>query len=261
MGNATPALLIGAVAAVGVLHTLVPDHWAPITLMARQRGWSRAQTARAAAVAGLGHTISTLVIAIVVWTAGVVFAARFGRIVDVVTSIALVGFGGWVAVGAWRELREGDAAACREPGDHAHHHHEPLRSHSHAHRHEELVHVHWHAHAAADWHDADGGVAVSPPAHEHEHSTSSRMAMLLILGSSPMIEGIPAFFAASRFGIGFIAVMSAVFAASTIATYVCLCVASLRGLERLSFGPLERYGEVLSGALIMVLGVVFFFVR
>ena len=39
-------LLIGAVAAVGVLHTIVPDHWVPITLIARQRGWSKGETAR-----------------------------------------------------------------------------------------------------------------------------------------------------------------------------------------------------------------------
>jgi hypothetical protein len=38
-------LLIATVAAVGVLHTVVPDHWVPITLMARQRGWNRAETA------------------------------------------------------------------------------------------------------------------------------------------------------------------------------------------------------------------------
>jgi hypothetical protein len=37
-------LLIGAVAVVGVLHTVVPDHWVPITLIARQRGWSMAET-------------------------------------------------------------------------------------------------------------------------------------------------------------------------------------------------------------------------
>ena len=30
-------LLIGAVAAVGVLHTIVPDHWVPITLIAVAR--------------------------------------------------------------------------------------------------------------------------------------------------------------------------------------------------------------------------------
>jgi hypothetical protein len=29
-------LLVAAVATVGVLHTIVPDHWVPITLIARQ---------------------------------------------------------------------------------------------------------------------------------------------------------------------------------------------------------------------------------
>ena len=54
-------LLIGAVAAVGVLHTVVPDHWVPITMIARQRGWSMAETARASLIAGTGHVVSTLV--------------------------------------------------------------------------------------------------------------------------------------------------------------------------------------------------------
>jgi hypothetical protein len=31
-------LLIVSVGVVGVLHTMVPDHWAPITLIAWQRG-------------------------------------------------------------------------------------------------------------------------------------------------------------------------------------------------------------------------------
>jgi hypothetical protein len=44
-------LLVAAVASVGVLHTIIPDHWVPITLLARQRGWSKSETALAA----LGH--------------------------------------------------------------------------------------------------------------------------------------------------------------------------------------------------------------
>lgn len=214
LGVATPTLLIIAVAAVGVLHTLVPDHWVPIALVARKHGWTRGQTARAAAIAGVGHTVSTLVIAVIVWYAGVVYAERFGRDVDVLTSIALIGFGGWVVFGAVRELRAPAAVA-------------------------EAV----------------------PPVHAHGHRTSSRTALLLIVGSSPMVEGIPAFFAAWRYGLALIAIMSAVFAVSTIVTYVALCVASASGLERLRMGPFERYGEVLSGAVIMALGIVFIFIR
>src|SRR6202011_3660203 len=97
-------LLVAGVAGVGVLHTIVPDHWVPITLLARQRGWTKAETARAALQAGTGHVLSTLLIALVVWLAGVAVATRFGHYVDTASSIALIAFGGWIAISAWREM-------------------------------------------------------------------------------------------------------------------------------------------------------------
>src|SRR5207237_9151522 len=93
-------LLIGAVASVGVLHTIVPDHWVPITLIARQRGWTRAETARAAFKAGLGHVLSTLAIALVVWIGGVAEATRFSQWVDTIASVPLTRAGGLIAIGA-----------------------------------------------------------------------------------------------------------------------------------------------------------------
>jgi hypothetical protein len=77
------------------------------------------------------------------------------------------------------------------------------------------------------------------------------------MGSSPMVEGIPAFLAAGKYGTGLIAAMAVVFAISTIATYVVLCVYSTAGLQRLRLGAVERYGEVLSGAFIALVGVAF----
>src|SRR5215471_3661629 len=113
-------LLIGAVAVVGVLHTVVPDHWVPITLIARQRGWSMADTARAALIAGTGHVVSTLAIASVVWIAGVAVATRFGQMVDAAASVALIGFGGWIAISAWRELRAGQSHSHGHGHSHSH---------------------------------------------------------------------------------------------------------------------------------------------
>jgi nickel/cobalt transporter (NicO) family protein len=105
MNYSPELLLVAAVATVGVLHTIVPDHWVPITLIARQRGWSKSETARAALQAGIGHVLSTLLIALVVWLAGVAFAQRFGHAVDTISSLALIAFGGWFAISAWRDLR------------------------------------------------------------------------------------------------------------------------------------------------------------
>jgi len=56
MDLGSQSLLIGAVPAVGILHTLVPDHWFPITVLARQRGWSKSETARVAFQAGAQAT-------------------------------------------------------------------------------------------------------------------------------------------------------------------------------------------------------------
>ncbi len=198
------SLLVLAVVGVGIFHTIVPDHWAPIVLVARARGWSRAETARAAFIAGFGHTVSTLAIGVAVWVAGLAASLRFGHSVSIFSSIALVVFGAWIALGAWREQRE--------------------------------------------------SVRERAPA---QGKTTSRIALLLILGSSPMVEGIPAFFAAAKFGPGLLAVMSVCFAVATIATYVATCVLSGTALARFHLGPLERYGEVVSGTLVALVGLVF----
>lgn len=133
-------------------------------------------------------------------------AARFSAWIETATSLALVGFGLWVAIGAWREI-----------------------AHDHGHKHTQ---------------DAKAG---------------SRMALLLILGSSPMIEGIPAFFAAGQYGLGLLIIMALVFAAATIATYIVLSVDSAKGLDQFRFGQFEQYGEIVSGMLIAVVGAVFWF--
>ncbi len=70
-----------------------------------------------------------------------------------------------------------------------------------------------------------------------------------------MVEGLPAFLAASTYGLALLATMAVVFALATIVTYVAVTGLAMRGLERVSLGPLERYGEVLSGLVVAAVGV------
>jgi len=294
-------LLLVAVAAVGVFHTIVPDHWLPITLLARQEGWTRRETARAAAGAGLGHSLSTLAIGFVIWLAGAALAARFANAVSTIASLALIGFGLWIIFGPLRDLRHGGHSHGHHGHSHGHHHHhhhgqssehehDHGDGHSHPHPHEHAhapnpgheeeaqpeqaghrhrhshgdgrVHTHYHWHESTSTHLVEGSaaLAVAAPLHEHDHPKAPRRALLLILGSSPMVDGIPAFLAASRFGLGLIAIMAVVFTLSTVVTYIALCVASSATVERVHLGPLERYGEVISGAFIAAVGLVFLFV-
>lgn len=197
----TGGLLIGAVAAVGILHTLVPDHWAPIVLIARQRHWSLAQTAKAAATAGLGHVGSTLVLGVIFWIAGRVAAAHYGRIVNAVSAATLIALGLWTCYGWLRERNKPEEA----------------------------------------------GAASTLPA---------QTALLLVIGSSPMVEGIPLFLAAFRYGSAVLGTMAIVFAAATIGTYVATCVAGVASFRRGAFlGKLEPYGELVSGVLVALVGV------
>ena len=280
-------LLIVGVIGIGILHTMVPDHWAPIALLARQRGWTKRETAWAAFRAGVGHVVTTLLFGLAVWWIGASAAAQFGHLIDIAASIALVAFGLWIAFGAWREMRaegehsyshsHGGGRGHSNPQPHSHAggmaHDHPwehdrlyasargiavVERHAHLHRHGGgQPHLHWHDHGSPSAHAVTATTADAPPLHGHEHSTTGRTALLLVLGSSPMVEGIPAFFAASRAGLGLVAVMAVLFAASTIGTYVVLSVYSAVGLQRLNLGWLERYGEVASGILIAVIGVAF----
>jgi hypothetical protein len=59
-------LLIGAVAAVGVLHTIAPDHWVPITLLRASAAGRRARRRARPSRPGPGHALSTLLIALAV---------------------------------------------------------------------------------------------------------------------------------------------------------------------------------------------------
>jgi ABC-type nickel/cobalt efflux system permease component RcnA len=207
-----PILLIGAVALVGILHTIVPDHWGPIALLARQEHWPSRKVVRVALGAGTGHVLSTLLIGLVMWIVGVAVAQRYGTLVSRISSFGLILFGGWMLFSAWRELGSHDP-------------HDPSR------------------------------VPQGPALHPRRRSRT--MTLVLVLGSSPMIEGLPAFFAAGRYGPWLLGVMAVVFAASTIATYIVMCVYSVRSLRQIGAHSFERYGEVLSGGFIVLLGLVF----
>jgi hypothetical protein len=329
MADTSALVLVGAVAVVGVLHTVVPDHWVPITLIARQRGWSKAETARVAFKAGTGHVLSTLAIAVVIWVAGVAVATRFGQWVDTIASLALVGFGAWIAISAWRDLHGHGGQSQSHHRGHSDEN-SNLQNVAAVHGNERqridtrhgLVELsifeagapprfrltgnfgpsamletrrdngtvetfffkdrggYWESdNEIAEPHQFEATLTIvddnqahtfslqfaehrhgherNRPDHLHQESIGSRTALLLILGSSPMVEGIPAFFAAAKYGVGIIVLMSLVFGAATITTYVVLCVYSTAGLQRVSIGPLERYGEVLSGGCIALVGLAF----
>jgi hypothetical protein len=99
MSSALFGALALAAVTVGSLHTLAPDHWIPFAALARAQRWSAAHTARVTIACGLGHvTVSALL-----GLGGLFFGLRvmevFGRRMEALAGILLVGFG--LAYAAW----------------------------------------------------------------------------------------------------------------------------------------------------------------
>lgn len=62
-------LLVGALL-LSLVHAAIPNHWLPLVAVGKAQQWARAETAAVTAVAGLAHTLSTVLVGILVGLAG-----------------------------------------------------------------------------------------------------------------------------------------------------------------------------------------------
>jgi nickel/cobalt exporter len=112
-------VLVAAALTVGSIHTVAPDHWMPFAVLARAERWSARRTAIVTALCGLGHVTTSVALGMLAVTFGRELLETFGRRLDRVAGLLLVGFG--VAYAIW--------ALHRRMRDRAHahaHSHRPL---------------------------------------------------------------------------------------------------------------------------------------
>ncbi|MFH1241565.1 MAG: hypothetical protein V1689_04305 [Pseudomonadota bacterium] len=62
-------ILFGSVI-LSLIHAAIPNHWIPLVAIARTEGWSRPEALRATAITGSAHTISTILVGIMVGLIG-----------------------------------------------------------------------------------------------------------------------------------------------------------------------------------------------
>jgi hypothetical protein len=83
---------------VGSLHTLAPDHWVPFAVLSRARGWSAGRTIRVTLLCGFGHVTVSALLGLIGLFFGIRMFEAFGRKMEAVAGILLVGFGAAYAV-------------------------------------------------------------------------------------------------------------------------------------------------------------------
>ena len=202
--------------AVAFLHAAIPTHWLPFVLTARGQGWSAAKTLWVTAFAGLGHVLFTTVLGVLVVWLGLELSQKIGAAFPYVAGGALIAFGLFYLV---RFARGG--------------------GHGHAHGHE---HEHGHEHA-----DEKSPAPMSDGA--------AILSLFTLLTFSPCEGFLPVYLSGISYGwLGF-ALLSVVLAGATLAGMVLFTWLTLRGLQHVRLGALERFEGAILGGLLCVLGV------
>ena len=206
-------LLVGSLL-LGPVHAAIPNHWLPVVLIGRAEGWSERETLSVVTLSGFFHTLSTVVLGIVIGAVGVEVSERMEERTRLIASLLLVFMG--------------------------------------------LIYF--------AMHDTNAGTPERP--HEHvpkgltgRSKVSIVMTLSVAMLFSPCLEIEPFFFTAGTLGWTAIATLALSYTVVTIACMVGLTSVSYRGLARVNWHWLDRYEKRITGSVLIILGILIFFIK
>ena len=78
---------------LSLIHALIPNHWLPLIAVSKTEKWTQSQTLWATIITGIAHTLSTIIIGIVVGLIGLRLAASYAVISETIAPSILIGLG------------------------------------------------------------------------------------------------------------------------------------------------------------------------
>jgi nickel/cobalt transporter (NicO) family protein len=252
--TSVPVLLLAS-AGVGFGHAIMPDHWAPLAVLARARRTPLRRVLRQSSLAAVTHVLLSVLLGGLLILVGLRFRAVVQRHEDVVVGTILLATGLVLLVlellGRGHRHGEGHAHGHDHGHDHEHGH---GHGHDDGHGHGGRDHGHSHHQGRGHGHGHDqqhGGAPRAP---------RDRLALIVPFGAaaSPDLAILPVFLAASALGSGPAAGSLAVFALVTVVTIVGMTVLTAAG-ARLLTGPrvergIDRRANLLTAATLVVIG-------
>jgi nickel/cobalt transporter (NicO) family protein len=82
-------LIIGTLT-ISILHGLIPSHWIPILAFEKKYHWDRNRTIRVTILAALFHSLSTVILGVVIGFASLEFSKYFEEFSTIISSALLV---------------------------------------------------------------------------------------------------------------------------------------------------------------------------
>jgi nickel/cobalt transporter (NicO) family protein len=233
VSSSGPALLAAA-AGVGFGHAILPDHWVPLAVLGRTRRYPLSRVARLSGLAGVAHVLVSILLGTVIIVIGLQFRSTIQSAQDTII--------GWILIAT------GIGFAGLELTGHGHSHdHDHDRDHDHDHDH-------------GDEHDHDDHRG-HPHGRERGEGGPQRgmrglAAVMVPFGAaaSPDLTILPVFLAATTAGVATAIGSLVIFAAVTIGTIVGLTLAATRGGYQIRGEWLERWGNVFTALVLVIIG-------
>lgn len=266
-------LLLGAAAIVAILHSILPDHWVPLAIVARTQRWSLLRVARVSALASAGHVIASLVLGGIIALIGLQFQRQVdtqqGHIIGGILILTGLGFLTWGLLGRGHGHTHTRGHTHDSVIMHKHSHaegreHSYDHPHDHSHEHEDAEHGLDHPHDKHETpHDRDHDHGHEPTQatkkRTAEQTLAKRLAAIAVpfgVAASPDLTILPVALAASAVGGGVVVGVLGVFAALTIGTFIGLTVlATLVGYQ-IKGAWLENNANTITSLVLIVLGIV-----
>jgi nickel/cobalt transporter (NicO) family protein len=236
--NSALVLLLAA-AGVGFGHAVLPDHWAPLAVLARTRRDPLHRVVRRSLAAAGTHVALSLLLGAVLIGIGLRFRDTVLRYEDYLVGGLLLATGATFLV---LELT-GRGHGHSHEGEHGHSH--GGHGHPHDHHHD---HTHGHDHAAPHLH------AHAPSSRPGRLQAAAALAVPFGAAASPDLTILPVFLAASAVGAATAVGSLLVFAGVTMATIVGLTVAASLGVAKLTGPWVERRANLLTAGTLLVFG-------
>jgi nickel/cobalt exporter len=235
--TSVPLLLVAA-GSVGFLHSILPDHWVPLAVVARTQRWSLLRVARISLLASVGHVLTSIILAGIIALVGLQFRSTFeseqARIVGTILVLTGIAFLLWGILGQdhHHEDRAHELIAGSAPVT-PHHDHDEQHDHS--------------------------------PTHSHDartpDSATRRLAAIVVpfgAAASPDLTVLPVALAAAAISLAAVGGVLLVFSLATLVTFVVLTVTATVAGYQVKGEWLEEHGNAIAGVVLTLIGIAVF---
>jgi nickel/cobalt transporter (NicO) family protein len=229
MDNSIALLSVTAVS-LGFIHTVLgPDHYLPFIVLSEAKKWSLRKTMLITFFCGIGHVLSSVILVLV----GIAVGISVSKLVSVesfrgnIAAWLFIAFGLVYMVISVRNLYK-------------------KKRHTHSHFHiDKGVHTHDHDHHLEHTHIHDSNAVNTTP-----------WILFLIFVFGPCEPLIPiVMYPAAENNISGAVIVSLLFSAVTISTMMLIVLAFKMGLSRINLKPIEKYSNLIAGAMIFFSGI------